>query len=349
MCMKLIKLEIITPVHNRKNFTLQCLRSLQNADQSGLDVHIIVVDDGSTDGTSEAIRLQFPFVEIIKGDGNLWYTAGTNRGIQAALIRKPDYILAINNDQVFHAQALQRLILCARQNRKAIIGALLLDWNRPEYVMATGARWDTLYGGWRHPQSLTAWNVPRDAWEVEIIVGNCVLYPIEVIEQEGLMNEVALPMYGDAEYTPRLRRAGWKLLIESRAYVWCQPNTSPPSLRTLSIKEILNALIFNQKNSYNLITGFRSHWEGAPSHLSGLMAYIIRIFRLVLHSLGLGGRWPAWPDNGYFVHEGASLLDYQDFTQALVTLDSLKDMTAGEGAKLRLPYGRDKNENVETI
>jgi GT2 family glycosyltransferase len=335
--MKLIKLEIITPVHNRKNLTLQCLRSLYGTDQSGFDVHIIVVDDGSTDGTSEAIRQQFPLVEIITGDGNLWYTAGTNRGIQTALTRKPDYILAINNDQVFHAQALQRLMLCAQQNRKAIIGALLLDWNRPEYVMATGVRWDTWYGGWRHPQSLTASNVPRDAWEVEIIVGNCVLYPTEAIEQVGLMNEAAIPMYGDAEYTPRLRRAGWKLLIEPRAYVWCQPNTSPPSLRTLSIRKLLNALIFNQKNSYNLILGFRSHWEGAPSRLLGLVAYIIRIFRLALYGLGLGGSWPVWPDNGYFVQEGGSLLDRQDFTQALATLDSLMDMTAGAMTELRRP------------
>lgn len=325
----MIKIEVVVPVHNRKDLTLQCLRSLQNADQTGLDVHIVVVDDGSTDGTSEALHQQFPKVNVIPGDGSLWYTAGTNRGIQAALNRKPDYILAINNDQVFHVQALKRLVLCAQQNRKAIIGALLLDWNRPEVVMATGARWDTWYGGWRHPRDLTAWNVPGHTWEVEIIVGNCVLYPTEVIEQVGLMNESMLPMYGDSEYTPRMQRAGWKLLVEPRAYVWCQPNTSPLSLRSLPVKEMLNVLIFNQKNSYNLITGFRSRWEGAPSHLSGMTAFIIRIFRLALHGLGLGGSWPNWPDNGYFIQENCSLLDPQDFTQALATLDSMLDMASG--------------------
>lgn len=259
---KPVSVEVVVPVHNRKRLTLQCLRSLRGADQSGLDVHIIVVDDGSTDGTSEAIHHQFPLAEVIVGDGNLWYTAGTNRGIQAAFSRRPDYVLAINDDQVFHAQALQRLVSCAQRHTKSVVGALLLDWNRPDHVMATGVRWDTWYGGWRHPQCLTAWNVPGDAWEVEIIVGNCVLFPIEAIEQIGLMNEKAFPMYGDAEYTPRMRRVGWKLLIEPRAYVWCQPNTIQPSLRTLSIRKLLSALIFNQKNSYNLVAGFRSHWGG---------------------------------------------------------------------------------------
>jgi len=332
-----VTIEIVVPVYNRKILTLQCLRSLYSADQSGLSVHIVVVDDGSTDGTSEAIRQQFPTVEIISGDGNLWYTAGTNRGIQAALARKPDYILAINDDQVFHTQALQRLILCAQQNKKSVIGALLLDWNHPEHVMATGVRWDTWYGGWRHPQSITAWDVPKDAWEVEIIVGNCVLYPTDAIEQVGLMNEKAIPLYGDAEYTPRMRRAGWKLLIEPAAYVWCQPNTSPPSLRTLSIRKLLSALLIDQKNRYNLITGFRSHWGGAPSRLSGLVSYIIRIFRLTLHGLGLGGSWPVWPDNGYFVQEGSSLLDSQDFTQALAGLDSLMGMKTGAMGELPRP------------
>ena len=334
---QLIKVEIVTPVYNRKNLTLQCLRSLHGADQAGLDVHIVVVDDGSTDGTSEAIRHKFPLVEVVAGDWNLWYTAGTNRGIQAALARKPDYILAINNDQVFHAQALQRLVHCAQQNKNSVVGALLLDWDRPEHVMATGVRWDTWYGGWRHPQSLTAWDVPGDAWEVEIIVGNCVLYPTEAIDRVGLMNEKAIPMYGDAEYTPRMRRAGWKLLIEPRAYVWCQPNTCPPSLRTLSIRGSLSALIFNRKNSYNIVTGFRSHWEGAPSRLLGLAAYVIRIFRLALHGLGLGGEWPFWPDKGFFVKRESTSLDQKDFTQGLASLGSLMDMTVGKTAESQRP------------
>ena len=296
----------------------------------GFDVHIIVVDDGSNDGTREAIHKQFPTVEVITGDGNLWYTAGTNRGIQAALIRKPDYILAINNDQVFDAQALKRLIRCAQQNNKSVIGALLLDWIRPEHVMATGVRWNTWYGGWQHPQSLTAWNVSGNAWEVEIIVGNCVLYPTEAIEQVGLMNEKLFPMYGDVEYTPRMRRNGWRLLIETSAYVWCQPNSTPSSLRTLSFRKLINAIFIDQKNAYNMVTQFRAFCQVAPSRWVGLAAFMIRTVRLSLHSIGLGGSWPLWQDNGKFVEEGGSLLDHQDFTQALASFDSLMSLKTDE-------------------
>lgn len=69
--------------------------------RDGLDIHVIVVDDGSTDGTSEAIAEQFPEVELIRGDGSLWFTAGTNLAIRAALKHDPDYILGINDDSIF--------------------------------------------------------------------------------------------------------------------------------------------------------------------------------------------------------------------------------------------------------
>ena len=96
--MKPIKVVIVTPVHNRRRETLQCLRSIARSALDGIHLHIIVVDDGSTDGTSEALAEEYPDVQIIKGDGNLWYTAGTNRGLAAALEHEPDYVLAINND-----------------------------------------------------------------------------------------------------------------------------------------------------------------------------------------------------------------------------------------------------------
>jgi GT2 family glycosyltransferase len=64
---------IIIPVHNRKQITIACLENL-NACDDLQKYHVIVVDDGSTDGTAEAIRSQYPIVEILTGDGNLWWT-----------------------------------------------------------------------------------------------------------------------------------------------------------------------------------------------------------------------------------------------------------------------------------
>src|SRR5687767_7398286 len=134
MSERLTKVALVIPVHNRRDTTLQALRSLERIDRSGLDVRIFVVDDGSTDGTSDSIRVLFPEVTLVEGDGSLHYAAGTNRGVEAALGWEPDYIVTMNDDAVFHEQFLQRLILTAQSHPRSIVGALLLLWNEPHKV-----------------------------------------------------------------------------------------------------------------------------------------------------------------------------------------------------------------------
>ena len=226
---------IVTPVHNRRELTLLCLRSLERIDRTGLDIYTIVVDDGSSDGTAEAIRREFPSVELIAGNGDLWFTEGTNVGIRVALEKEVDYVLMINNDQVFDADFLQAMIGTARAHARSVVGPLLLLWDAPHRLFQTAPVWNTWLGGWRHWYGQTVWTVPDRPWEVELIVGNCVLVPSEALRECGLMDAKHFPNFGDAEFTPRLRRKGWRLLIEPRARVFCQPNDLPPRVRNKNL------------------------------------------------------------------------------------------------------------------
>lgn len=280
--MSRLKIVIITPVHNRREETLRCLGSLARCKLEGLDLHIIVIDDGSTDQTARAIREKFPAVQIVNGDGTLWYTAGTNRGIAAALEHDPDYVLAINNDSIFDENCITALVTCAEENPHSIVGALLLNWEQPHKVFQVSPRWELRRGGFRHWRHQTVWTVPAKPWEVEIIVGNCVLYPVAAIREAGFMDEIRLPQYGDAEYTPRMKRLGWRLLIEPGARVFCKPNAPPSGFRRLGPRQQLEKLFVDATGPYSLRRRFYANLGGAPTRLQGFLATPIFLFRIII-------------------------------------------------------------------
>jgi GT2 family glycosyltransferase len=277
-----IHVEIVTPVHNRRETTLQCLRSLSKIDETGLEVGVIVVDDGSNDGTSDAIRKEFPEVDLIKGSGDLWFTEGTNVGIRHALTKNPKFILAMNDDQVFDPNFLVSLVQTAEKYPRSVVGSMLLLWDVPHKLFQVSPVWNTWMGGWRHWRHQTVWTVPNKPWEVDIVVGNCVLIPTSAILECGLMDSKRYPNFGDAEYTPRLKRKGFRLLIDPRSRVFCQPNDVPARIGSIKLKEIPRALIFDMLHIHNFRRRFYTSIGGAPSKLKGVAAFGVFLARLAL-------------------------------------------------------------------
>ncbi len=293
-----IKVALVAPVYNRRETTLQALRSLAKIDKTGLDVHIIIVDDASTDSTSEAISQNFPDVQIVPGDGTLYYAAGTNRGISAALLRNPDYIVTMNDDAIYHDQFLSRLIKTSEANPHSVVGALLLLWDAPHKVFQVDFKWKTFAGGWFQCENLTAFDFPEKAFEVEGMAGNCVLFPAEAIRQCGLMDEKKFPHgWGDIQYLVRMKKMGWQLLIEPKALVWCEPNTNPKPLHQLRMREILRILFVNRRHPGNLQRQFTARWESAPSKSKAFCSFLVYLYQLADKTFRLGAKKTDSPAN----------------------------------------------------
>lgn len=281
--------EIVIPVHNRREITLQALRSLSRIDRNGLYVNVIVVDDGSTDGTSEAIRSNFPNVHIVNGDGTLHYAAGTNRGITEALARSPDFIILCNDDSIFHEQFLQRMLATAAADPRAVIGGLLLLWNEPHLVFQVDFKWKAFKGGWQQTDRRSFFELPGEPFEVEGLAGNCVLVPVEAIRETGVLDEKKFPHgWGDIQYFTTMKKAGWRLLVDPHAYVWCEPNTNPAPLHSLKVRDALSILLTNRRHPLNLQRQFIARWESAPSKISAVMAFTVYLGQLVWKSAKYG-------------------------------------------------------------
>src|SRR3712207_3827073 len=83
---------------NGREDTLECLRSLERARWERLTP--IVVDNGSTDGTLDAVRAGFPDAVTIRSEENVGFADGNNIGMRAALDAGADYVLILNNDTI---------------------------------------------------------------------------------------------------------------------------------------------------------------------------------------------------------------------------------------------------------
>ncbi len=287
-----VRIVAITPVHNRRELTLDCLQSLFASDLSGIDLHVIVVDDGSSDGTAAAIRSDFPQLELVQGDGSLFYAAGMNAGFEAALPHDPEYVLGFNDDSRFPPDCLRLLLRCAEDHHGSIVGPLLLDWDQPESIFQIAPEFSISYGGWKHWTRQAISTVPKSPFRVSSIAGNCVLIPAEALRSNQWMRAERLQHYGDTELTVRLRRAGWTLLIEPRARLLCQPNTPPRRLRTMPLRKMAATLLFDPSTPHNLRHRFWHTYWTAPSRAEGLLAFGVHIARLALRAAGIERSWP---------------------------------------------------------
>lgn len=98
---------IVIPVHNRVRFTRRLLEGLRELE--GPEVMVIVVDDGSSDGTADVLAREHPNVMVLPGSGDLWWTGAVDMGCRFAIQRGARWLLLMNNDDVVSRNILVEL------------------------------------------------------------------------------------------------------------------------------------------------------------------------------------------------------------------------------------------------
>lgn len=221
-------LYVVIPVFNRWRYTRECLESLRQ--QTSQAFRTVVVDDGSTDETAAALARDYPAVEVVTGDGNLFWTAGVNLGIRRALDLGATRVLTLNNDVVAAPNFVAEMLAASDEHPAAVLGAL-------EFDAATG---EAIYGGERLDfktntrtdllQELPA-GQRTGLHPVTYLPGRGLLIPKAVIEKIGLFDEKRLPHYlADFDYTSVARRAGFPVLCNYAAQLSTYPEESGQTL-----------------------------------------------------------------------------------------------------------------------
>jgi GT2 family glycosyltransferase len=202
------RIAIVIASHNRRPLTLRFLSSLHTELRvSSIDSHIIVVDDLSIDGTAEAVQLEFPDVQIIQGDGTLYWAGSVRRAMVEIGTNLKDFdgIFLCNDDIEFVEGQLEVLVELAHQNSALVSGVIL---SRSGNIEASGGRSRLFFIPWQkilHPSTV--------AQECDFLPGHALYIPLEIYQHLGPFEPFFTHGFLDLEYSIRARRSGVRCLV----------------------------------------------------------------------------------------------------------------------------------------
>ena len=220
---------IVIPVHNRRELTRRCLACL--AAQTYLHHREVVIDDGSTDGTSEMIRQEFPDALLLPGDGNLWWTEATNVGIRkvqqllGTTATANDFLLTLNDDTEVKPDYLQTLLDTEMAHFPCIVGSPSVDIAQPDKLEFAGTRMNLFLAGGHqlaadYDYSYATLVAKTTEVKTDSLPGRGTLIPMEVFAKVGLYDSVRFAHYmADVEFSVRANKAGYPLFVSTKSVV----------------------------------------------------------------------------------------------------------------------------------
>lgn len=214
------KTAILIPVHNHIEYTRKCLKALDDevfSSDLAAYFYVVIIDDGSTDGTEDFVRSVYPAVYILKGDGNLWWSGSINAGAEFAIKKlKADYLLLWNNDIITAGNYFRHLINWQlTTDNNTITGSKIFMDERMRLVWSMGGKYDPVTGstfmyGMGKPDAEPFMKPVEAEW----LTGMGTLVPVNVVDKIGMWDNLSFPQYhGDLEFTYRAYLAGYKVIV----------------------------------------------------------------------------------------------------------------------------------------
>ena len=244
---------VVIAVHNRRVITSQCLEKLQK--QSYNPVKIIVIDDGSTDGTAEMIRKDYPNVIILIGDGNFWWSKSMNTGINYVLkqANESDLVLTLNDDTFFDIDYIKTIVNDINNNPNTILGSLILI-NGTNNVFFAGSLFHEWTGKDKPNFQIGEKFKSEDNQflNTDYLPGRGTVIPVYIFNKIGLFDDIKLPHYlADYDFTLRAKKNGIKLIVNTKMIIKTNLDRIIVEKNT-NIRTLLRSL-FDIKSSSRLI------------------------------------------------------------------------------------------------
>lgn len=196
--------------------TLECIESVKNLDYP--DVRILVVDNGSTDGSPSVIRDRYPSVTLLQNKENIGFAGGNNLGMGKALEMGADYLWLLNNDTVLEKGTLGRLVTAILDRPEVGLASPYIYYHgTPDRIQFCGS-----YIDWDRNRIVKLEEgdfIPGNGENISLW-GTALLVKRSVVEKVGFLNEKYFAYHEDEEYCMRAALAGIRCVVvpESRIF-----------------------------------------------------------------------------------------------------------------------------------
>lgn len=271
------KVAIVIVTWNKKSYVMELLTSLRNINYDNLD--IIVVDNASTDDTCQAIREQFPHVNLIVNSENLGGTGGFNTGLRYVLKKGGyKYTWLLDNDAVVERETLIELVKVMEEDDKVgITGSIIMEPDM-EMIVELGAFVSWSIGTWKPNYRNNRLSTIKeiDTTEVDYVAACSSLVRNEALYKIGVMDERYFIHWDDIDLSLRAKQAGYKVMAspKSKAYHGLEDKPVNPLISYYDIRNGLLTITKHQngvKRFLYIFNMLRGTGKGAVySLLSGL-------------------------------------------------------------------------------
>ncbi|MBN9383792.1 MAG: glycosyltransferase family 2 protein [Chitinophagaceae bacterium] len=282
--MKEIRIGAIIPTFNRKESLKKCLQCLQSQVQGEKPwfLAIIVVVDGSTDGTLHMLENEFPEVQIVQGDGNWWYTKSINEGIKKAQTLDCNFVLTLNDDLTFGPDYIGTILgdqLAGGEN--SIIGSVSLSSGEPRLITFSGVeKIDFLLKEYNYlPKFSRIEETEISGVKPSVVLsGRGILYPMEIFHRWGLYDEKLVQYSSETDFTYNASKQGYKVMISYNAKVY--ENVKLTSSGAVYNNPTVGSLFKSFKNKYSINSLRKIHYYSVK-HRGVVSGWLISGFRVM--------------------------------------------------------------------
>jgi GT2 family glycosyltransferase len=233
------KVAVVIPNWNGKETLRACLNSLVLQAQKHT---VIVVENGSTDGSLEYIKENYPKVQLVVNQKNLGFAGGVNSGIKHAMEQQFDYVVLLNNDAVADKYWLKHLVAAITASDAVGIATSKIVSSDGSHLDSTG----DMYTVWGLPFPRGRGEPVSDAYDKQTTIfaasGGASVYRVDMLKEIGLFDTDFFAYYEDVDISFRAQLANWKIVYVPKAIVYHQIGATSSKMRGFTTYQTIKNL-----------------------------------------------------------------------------------------------------------